>query len=146
MLIAASMTDWVIPAFFVIVGIAFYAGLGWAILRFYRWYRRLAQKDIEEAYAELKPYWPPGKGAVSLHFHTYCGFFVWVVETEHRVALPPKLARQFLGRLHHHNLAWGWFCPFIFAVPLLSLVHYWGQLRAIQHQAAKSPEIDDLYC
>jgi len=39
-----------------------------------------------------------------------------------------------LQRLNRYNLSWGFVCPFVVAVPLLSLVHYWGELRSIRRQ------------
>ena len=127
--IADAMTDWVMPAFLGLAFIAFYVGLGWGILKLYRWYRRRAETSLERAYAGLKSHWPAGEGDVTLLFHTYYGFFVWFTQIEHRVALPADQARELLKRL---NL-----CPFVIGVPLLSLVHYWEQMRSIRRQEAQ---------
>ncbi len=149
---ASSITEWLMTALLIVVGLAFYAGLGWVILKLYRWYRRQAEAAIERAYANLHPHWPAVDGDVTLLFHTYFGFFVWFSQIEHRVALPPDQARVLLRRLHQFNLNWGLLCPFVVAVPLLSLVHYWEQTRSIRNQVARQtakpaskPPFDEIF-
>jgi len=137
LLIADAFTDWVMPAVIAIAGIAFYGVLGWGILQLYRWYRRRAQTALERAYAGLQVHWPAGRGDVTLHFHTYYGFFVWFTQLEHRVALPADQARELLKRLNRLNLTRGLLCPLVIVVPLLSLVHYYGQLRSLRRQEAR---------
>jgi hypothetical protein len=134
MIIASAITEWIMPAVFVIAGIAFYAGLGWVILKFYRWYRKRAEMALQRAYAGLEPHWPVGDGEVTLHFHTYYGLFVFFTQIEHQVALPADEARKLLNRLNRYNLVWGLLCPLVVVVPLLSLLHYYGQMRSLSRQ------------
>jgi hypothetical protein len=126
--------DTLMTAVLVLAGLAINVGIGWLILQLYRWYRGRAEAVVERAYAGLKTHWPPGEDDVTLHFHTYYGFFVFFTQIEHRVALPADQAFVLLQRLHRINLLWGLLCPFVLAAPVLSLVHYWGQIWSIRRQ------------
>jgi hypothetical protein len=132
--IADRLPEWGTLALVIALSVVFYGGLAWIILKIYRWYRGYAESSLRRAYEGIQLHWPPQKGDVTIRFHTYYGFFVWVTQTEHRAALPPEEARVLLQRLNRYNLSWGFVCPFVVAVPLLSLVHYWGELRSIRRQ------------
>jgi hypothetical protein len=96
MFAASGQGDWSLPAI-VVIAIVFYIGLGWGILRLYRWYRRRAETALGRAYAGLTVHWPAVESEVTLCFHTYYGFFVWFTQVEHRVALPADQARDLCG-------------------------------------------------
>jgi hypothetical protein len=136
--IADRMPPGPMLALSVVLAVILFGGLVWLILLLYRWFERCAQSDIRQAYQDLKPHWPARKGDVTVRFHTYFGFLVWHMVTEHRFALPADEARVLLSRLNYHNLRWGFLCELVVAVPLVSLINYWAQLRSIRRQ-----EVDD---
>ena len=76
----------------------------------------------------------PAHGLVEVVFHTYYGFIVFVIQTEHRFHSPPDDARQALWRLHRFNLVCGMFAYGFLLIPILSYCNYLAQKRSIRQQ------------
>ena len=76
----------------------------------------------------------PQQGDVQFAFHTYHGFLVFFVQTEHRVSCSPDDARTLLRRLHRFNLTWGMLSYGLAFVPFVSFFNYLAQKRAITEQ------------
>ena len=74
-------------------------------------------------------------------FHTYYGFLVYVIQTEHRFWASPEDARVALWRLHRFNLVWGMFAYGALVIPLLSYGNYLAEKRSIDRQAERKPAI-----
>jgi hypothetical protein len=134
-MIIAERPPWLVPAV-IIASLAFYLALGWLILKGYRWLHGLAQASQRRAFAGLKIHGGPAPGLVGVVFHTYYGFIIFVVQTEHRFWAPPDDAREALRRLHRFNLSWGMFAYGVLVIPLLSFGNYLSQLRSIRRQEA----------
>ena len=88
------------------------------------------------AFDGLKVHEGPAPGLVGVVLHTYYGFIVFVIQTEHRFWAPPDDAREALRRLHRFNLTWGIFAYGVLVIPLLSFGTYLFQLRSIRRQEA----------
>ena len=96
-----------------------------------------AQAAQLRAYDGLKVYTTPQPGTVSVVFHTYFGFIIHTIQTEHRFYASPDDALLALWRLHKFNLTWGMFAyPYYLVIPLLSYGNYLAQRRSIGRQAA----------
>jgi hypothetical protein len=106
-------------------------GLVGAIVLFVLWLRRSAWAAQQRAYGGLKIYTTPAWGTVPVVFHTYCGFLVFVIQTEHRFWASPQDARVALWRLRRFNLIWGIFAYGALVIPLLSFGNYLAQKRLI---------------
>ncbi len=71
---------------------------------------------------------------VEVRFHTYYGLLAHVVEREHCLRLPPRLAGRLLRRLHYYNVMHGfltWYAP---VLAVNSRLLYLRQLKRIRHQ------------
>jgi hypothetical protein len=134
-MIVAAQPPWVIPAL-IAFAIVFYGALGWVILQGYRWLNRLADGARSRAFDGLKVQDGPGPGLVLVVFHTYYGFIVFGVQTEHRFWAPPDDAREALWRLHRFNLTWGLLARGGPLIPPLSFGNYLAQKRSIRQQEA----------
>ena len=86
------------------------------------------------AFEGLKIHGKPAPGLVAVVFHTYFGFIVFVIQTEHRFWAPPEDALEALRRLHRFNLSWGMFAYGVLVIPFLSLGNYLSQKKSIRRQ------------
>ena len=77
---------------------------------------------------------PQASNDVRLVFHTYHGFLVDFIQTEHAVFLPPDDARELLRRLNRFNLTWGLLCRGALFVYFLSPLNRIAQSRSIRRQ------------
>ena len=132
-MIVATQPPWLVPAL-VVASIAFYAALGWIILQGYRWLRRAADASRLRAFEGLKIHSGSAPGLVAVLFHTYYGFIVFVIQTEHQFWAPPDDAREALWRLHRFNLSWGMFAYGVLVIPFFSFGNYLSQKRSIRRQ------------
>jgi hypothetical protein len=133
LIVAARPPSWVLPVF-VVAYIALLVALGWVILQGYRWLARAADRSRPRAFEGLAIRDAPARGLVGVVFHTYYGFLVFAIQTEHRFWAPPEDARLALWRLHLFNLTWGMFVHGPLVIPLLSLANYFVQKRSIRRQ------------
>jgi hypothetical protein len=133
LIVGGAQPPWLVPVL-VAASIAFYVALGWGILQGYRWLRRAADAARLRALEGLKVHNGPAPGLVAVVFHTYYGFIVFVVQTEHRFWAPPDDAREALWRLHRFNLSWGMFAYGVLVIPFLSFGNYLAQKRSIGRQ------------
>jgi hypothetical protein len=101
------------------------------------WLRRAARAAQQRAYSGLQISTAPGPGTISVVFHTYYGFVVFVTQTEHRFWASPGDARVALWHLHKFNLIWGMFAYGALVIPGLSFGNYLAQKRSIERQAAR---------
>src|SRR5579871_3719622 len=88
-------------------GVAFFIGLGAAVLFLFRGYEGLASRALARRYAGLAIHAELQPGDVVLTYHTYHGVIAWFTQTTHCVALPADDARKLLARLLQFNLTWG---------------------------------------
>ena len=93
------------------------------------------------AYDRLKTYTSQAWGTVPVVFHTYYGFLVFVIQTEHRFWAGPEDARVALWRLHRFNLIWGMFAYGALVIPFLSFGNYLAQKRSIDREVEKKSAI-----
>ncbi len=89
---------------------------------------------LEKRYEGIEIHDPPEEGDVQFVFHTYHGFVVVMMQTEHRVSCSPEDARALLSRLNRFNLAWGLLGPGLVYVPFLTFGNYFAQRRSIAKQ------------
>ena len=132
-MIVAAQPPWLVPAL-VAASIAFCVALGWLILKGYRWLGRAADASRLRAFEGLKVHSGPAPGLVAVVFHTYYGFIIFVVQTEHQFWAPPDDAREALWRLHRFNMSWGLFAHGVLVIPFLSFGNYLSQKRSIRRQ------------
>jgi hypothetical protein len=123
-------------AFNLILVLACFVGVGWAVLHGYRRLRLLAQAAQERVFEGLRVTCVPVPGTVAVLFHTYYGFLAFVVQAEHRFWARPDEAWEALRRLHRFNLRWGLLAYGAFFIPLVSYVNYLAQQRAVSRQEA----------
>ena len=102
-----------------------------AIYFLLRW---LAPKAQRRCFDGLEVYEESGPGRVEVVFHTYYGFLLYAVQTEHRFWAEPEHAAKALWRLHRFTLIWGHFAYGMLVIPLLSMGNYSAQLRSIRKQ------------
>ncbi len=128
-----AQRPWLILAI-VAASVVFYVALGWVILKGYRWLRRAAESSQNRAFEGLNIHDGPGPGLVAVVFHTYWGFFAFVVQRKHRFWAPPDDAREALRRLHRFNLIWGFHAYGAILIPVMSFGNYLAQKRSISRQ------------
>jgi uncharacterized protein (DUF2062 family) len=128
--------DMVVPQWLISVVVL---GLIGVIVFLVLWLRRSGQAAQQRAYSGLKIHTTPEPGTVPVVFHTYYGFVVFVIQTEHRFWASPEDARVALWRLHRFNLVWGMFAYGALVIPLMSFGNYHAQKRSIGRQAARLP-------
>jgi hypothetical protein len=116
-------------------------GLVGAIVFVFLWLRRSARAAQQRIYGDLKLYTSPTWGTVPVVFHTYYGFLIYVIQSEHRFWASPEDARVALWRLHRFNLTWGMFAYGALVIPLLSYGNYLAQKRSIDREARRKPEM-----
>jgi hypothetical protein len=124
--------DMVVPQWLISVIVLVLVG---AIVFFVLWLRRSAGAAQQRAYSGLKVYTTPARGTVPVVFHTYYGFLVFVIQTEHRFWASPEDAQVALWRLHRFNLIWGLFAYGALVIPLLSYGNYLARKRLINREA-----------
>lgn len=92
-------------------------------------------RALERCFRDVRLHDHNQGGDVILRYHSYRGFLIWVVQTEHVVVAPVEDAQRLLGRLLRYNLTWGLFCAGgLLALPL-SCGNYLAQKRSIRLQA-----------
>jgi hypothetical protein len=91
---------------------------------------------LAKAYEGIDVHETAQQGDVQFLFHTYHGFLVFFIQTEHRVSCPPDDARELLRRLNWFNLTWGMLSYGMVFVPFLSFFNQRAQNRAIARQEA----------
>jgi hypothetical protein len=91
---------------------------------------------LAKRYAGIEVHAVPVPGDVQFVYHTYHGFLVFFVQTEHRVSCPPESARALLGRFLRFNLTWGMLSYGLVFVPFLAFSNYVAQKRSIAKQEA----------
>lgn len=96
--------------------------------------QRFALRPLERCFAGLKLHETPQPGDVSCVYHSYRGFLLWFVQTEHHIHAPPADALEALRRLLRFNLTWGLLSYGLLFVPLLAIGNYYAQKRSIQRQ------------
>ena len=94
---------------------------------------------LAKRYAGIEVHDLPVPGDVQFVYHTYHGFLVFFVQTEHRVSCPPEGASTLLGRFLRFNLTWGMFGYGLVFVPFLAFFNYLAQQRSITKQEAALP-------
>ena len=77
---------------------------------------------------------PPMPGDVQFVYHTYYGFLVFAIQSEHRVSCPPDQALVLLGRFLRFNLTLGMFAYGVLVMPLLAYGNYLVQKQSIKKQ------------
>lgn len=118
--------------------IAFFGGIAWLALGAHRGSERRALAAMDSALPDPGP--SAGTiGEVEVRFHTYHGFLVYGVQTEHRFRAAPDAARQALWNLHVLNCTRGLLAPGFLIIPLISSANYLGQKRSIARQEAQLP-------
>jgi hypothetical protein len=122
------------PVVFGCIGLVVLLALGFAVLQGFRRYERAACNALGRRFADLDVHDPPQPGDVLLVYHTYHGVLAWFTQTEHRAHLPPKQARELLGRLLRFNCTWGLIARGGVLVLPLAIVNYFIQRRAILTQ------------
>jgi hypothetical protein len=138
-MVVANQSALVITAV-VLFSIVLYGALGWVILLGFRWLKRRAVAAQERALDGLELYDQPSPGLVSVRFHTYYGFLVFFVQTEHRFWASPHDAQEALSRLHRFNLVWGMLAKGAPLIPLVSFGNYLAQRRSVRKQEAALAE------
>ena len=133
-------------SFFVAVFLAIFGLIGFAILKFIRWFRRRAEASLERIYREVGVSATPSKDDVPVVFHTYYGFIAYFVQKEHNLCLTPEKAELLLRRLHGYNLRWCLFAYGVLVIPILSYFNYRAQLNKVRQQSRQSAKsaIDEL--
>ena len=89
---------------------------------------------LAKRYEGIEIHDPPQDGDVQFVFHTYHGFIVVMMQTEHRISCSPDDARELLSRFHRFNLCWGLLGPGLVYVPFLTFGNYYTQRRSIAKQ------------
>lgn len=95
-----------------------------------------ALRPLERCFGGLKLHETPQPGDVSCVYHSYRGFLLWFVQTEHHIHAPPADALKALRRLRLFNLTWGLLSYGLLFVPLLAIGNYYVQERSILRQTA----------
>jgi hypothetical protein len=124
-------------AIIIAVSILFWFSVGFLILWGYRKYKSFCERKIGRLISECQAKaLGSDKDAplVAVAFHTYCGFLVFVIQTEHRFRLPEKQAEELVKKLHQFNLMWGFFAYGGLIIPLISWMNYRMQLSQIKKQ------------
>ena len=94
---------------------------------------------LANRYAGIEVHDIPVPGDVQFVYHTYHGFLVFFVQTEHRVSCQPESARMLLRRFLRFNLTWGMLSYGLVFVPFLAFFNYLTQKRSIAKQEAVLP-------
>jgi hypothetical protein len=76
---------------------------------------------------------------VSFRYHTYSGLLLYVTQSEHRFALPARVAEGTLHDLLMHTMKFGFFAYGAALIPVLAYLNYLAQRRSIRKQAASFP-------
>lgn len=96
--------------------------------------RTFALRPLERAFSGLTLREAPEPGDVYVVYHTYRGFLLWCMQSEHRFAAPPAEALLVLKRLLRFNLTWGMMSYGLLFVPFFAIGNYFAQKRSIEHQ------------
>lgn len=113
-----------IPLIFIGVPIAVFTGR----------LKKFALRPLERAFEGIDWHLEPQPGDVFFVYHTYRGFRIWAIQTEHRVNAPADQALMLLKRLLRFNLTWGMMSAGMLFIPFVSLGNYYAQRRAIERQ------------
>ena len=97
---------------------------------------RFARRSLKRAYEGLDTHGTAVPDDVMLVYHTYHGFVIWNVQSEHRVTLPAEDARQLLGRLLRFNLTWGLIARGGILIAPLAIYNFAIQRNSILEQEA----------
>jgi hypothetical protein len=92
---------------------------------------------LAQRYAGIEVHDLPIPADVQFVYHTYHGFLIFFVQTEHRVSCAPQSARTLLGRFLRFNLTWGMLSYGLLFVPFLAFSNYLAQRRSIGKQEAR---------
>ncbi len=126
------MTDWVVVA----VPVALVAAPS-LFIQARRASIRRAAESIERIHAAARREalaHGPSTPRVTIKYHTYSGFLLHAVETEHYLELPYPVALSTLEALLRHNLTHGLLAEGVLLVPVLGFISYLGQKRSIRRQ------------
>src|SRR5262245_58656297 len=93
---------------------------------------RRAATSIDRIYADARRDAREPGPSVAFKYHTYAGFLIHAVETEHHFELPYPVAAKTLRALLRHNLTHGFFAEGVLLVPVLAFFSYLGQWRSIR--------------
>jgi len=102
--------------------------------------RTFALRPLRRCYDGIKAHESPQPGDAVFVYHTYRGLLLWSTQDEHRVAAPPADAERLLGRLLRFNLIWGMLSYGMLFIPLLAVLNYYSQRRAIREQVGTLAE------
>jgi len=105
-----------------------------------------SEEAIQAVYDEAEWDETPPDRCVNFVFHTYVGFLTFVIQREHRLSLPPNLAREALWRLHRVNLTWGLLAYGALFIPLLSYFNYLAQKSYIRAQEKRLELLEPGSC
>lgn len=97
--------------------------------------QKFALRPLERCFVGLDLHDSPRPGDVSCVYHSYRGFLLWFVQTEHQIHAPPHDALAALRRLLRFNLTWGLLSYGLLFVPLLAIGNYYAQKRLVLKQA-----------
>lgn len=97
--------------------------------------RSFALKPLQRRFEGIELHSVAQDGDVTFVYHTYRGFLLWFVQTEHRVIAPASDAEKLLGRLLRFNLTWGLLSYGVIFIPFLAIGNYYAQLRSIRKQS-----------
>jgi hypothetical protein len=93
---------------------------------------------LERRFRDLSLHERPEPGDVCFRYHTYRGFLLWFVQSEHVVVAPVDDAKRLLGRLLRYNLTWGLLSYGMFFILPLACGNYLAQKRSIRQQAGSA--------
>jgi hypothetical protein len=125
-------TSNVLPMLAVIIALGIVFIMGFAALKFFRFFSRAAETSLQRIYEEVGVTETPPTNGVHVVFHTYYGLLAWFTQTEHRAVLPLNKAEELLRRLNRFNFTWGFFAYGAIIIPLFSYTNYLLQLRKIR--------------
>lgn len=97
--------------------------------------RSFALKPLQRRFEGIEQHSIAQDSDVSFVYHTYRGFLLWFVQTEHRVIAPASDAEKLLGRLLRFNLTWGLLSYGVIFIPFLAIGNYFAQRRSISKQS-----------
>lgn len=90
---------------------------------------------LERCFRDVRLHDRPQPGDVCFRYHTYRGFLLWFVQTEHVVVAPLADAERLLGRLLRYNLTWGLLSYGMLFILPLACGNYVIQKRSMRRQA-----------
>src|SRR5437868_63396 len=90
---------------------------------------------LQRCFRDVRLHDRPQPGDVCFRYHTYRGFLLWFVQTEHVVVAPLVDSERLLNRLLRYNLTWGLLSYGMLFILPLACGNYLVQKRSMRRQA-----------